>query len=500
MYSSHIFMLPFKFEIEGKLKAFQDELKEGGWKASRDKVEENEKLYYYNYVTNIIHSTKEDDEEQALYYYEYCLGADEKYNFYVQDKLYSLDLKKISLRVFALGVAILSFHIENHEFSKLDDINKINDYGKRIYPQFLPLEAAKGAFLASKFEVLGQEEDFEDFHIEERLPNFIKKLLPKEKSFKIDPIVDDRMFVVCWHKSEEMYVLKEFNEEHSKYGFEESAEWYRYLFCDGNYLTCQSKKLLKSSIEEHTYDRWIEYGSLYGMSRYSFVLLTAKNPPPYLQQHMETIYFQMMVILFMNKATVLKFSKEISDISDDISKIELDKNNEEIVARISKLYRCYIEFVNQYYFREVTAQMQGIEIYSQVGSIMDIDILVKNLGSEINELYQFASLVKEKESTQEMEKLTHVATYFLPATLVVGIFGMNTFPEHSIDSVGWLIASLVMAIVPIFFFQRYSTEFSKFIGKWNFLDKKGFKRIWNKIKIKPKVYGEKKSNGKEINE
>ena len=110
---------------------------------------------------------------------------------------------------------------------------------------------------------------------------------------------------------------------------------------------------------------------------------------------------------------------------------------------------------------------EGIELYYQAKEIMDIDVSVKNLGSEINELYQFAALVKEKESSHEMGKLTQVATYFLPATLVVGIFGMNTFPKESIESIPWLIFSLILVFLPIFFFQRYTIEFSKFLDKWN---------------------------------
>jgi hypothetical protein len=462
-------MLPFKFEIEGKLEAFQKELQKIGWKASQNKIEKNEKLYYYNYVTDIIHSSKKEEEEQALYYYEYPLGVDEKYNFYVQDTLYSLDLKKVSLRVFALGVAILSFHIENHQYDSLQEINIINDFGKRIYPQFEPIKEAKKAFLASKFEVLGEVETFGNFDIENRMPNFIRKVLPKDEKFEIDPIVDDRMFVICWHENDEMERLQKYHEPLQRYEYETNGEWYKYVFCDGQYLTCQSKKLLESLIENHTYDRWVEFGSLYGLSCYSFMLMTTKNPPPYLPRHMETIYFQMMVIVFMNKATVLKFAKEIADISNEISNIESSEDNEQVVTRISKLYQRYIEFVNRYYFREITAQKQGIELYTQMKTIMDIDVAVKNLGAEINELYQFAALVKEKESTQEMAKLTEVATYFLPATLVVGIFGMNTFSKESIniESMPWLLSSLALVILSIFFFQRYSEGFSNFIDKWN---------------------------------
>jgi len=467
MYSSHIFMLPFKFEIEGKLKEFQDELKESGWKHSIDGIEENEKIYYYDYVSDIIHGTQNESEKQPLYYYEYPLKSNEKYSFYVSEKLYDLDLTQVSLRIFALGVGVLSFHIKNDKFESIDDINKINDYGKRIYPQFLPLLAAKDTFLASSFEVLEEQEDFETFKSDDRMPSFIKKLLPKDKMFKIVPVVDDRMFVMSWHQNEKMDELKKYNEEKELYAYETSGEWYKYLFCDGQYLTCQSKKLLKELIAKHSYDRWIDYGTLYGISRYSFMLLTTKNPPFYLREHIESIYFQMMIILFMNKALILKFSKEIADISNEISNIETDENNEEIVSRISRLYQRYIEFVNRYYFRDITAQKQGIELYYQAKEIMDIDVSVKNLGSEINELYQFAALVKEKESSHEMGKLTQVATYFLPATLVVGIFGMNTFPKESIESIPWLIFSLILVFLPIFFFQRYTIEFSKFLDKWN---------------------------------
>jgi Mg2+ and Co2+ transporter CorA len=93
------------------------------------------------------------------------------------------------------------------------------------------------------------------------------------------------------------------------------------------------------------------------------------------------------------------------------------------------LYKAYIRFVNQIYFREVSAQEQGIELYNLLQEKMKIAEQVKDLDNEISELHQYADLVERKEQDRRITIITVLGAIFLPATFLVGVFGINTMPE-----------------------------------------------------------------------
>lgn len=114
-------------------------------------------------------------------------------------------------------------------------------------------------------------------------------------------------------------------------------------------------------MEEHTYYRWQQWSSLYGISKYSLVYLTNNEVPDYLIEYFQTIYARMAELVLVQRASMLRFSGEITKVS------QLSNQDVEAVSkRVSSLYKEYIRFVNQIYFREITAQDQGIEMYNKL--------------------------------------------------------------------------------------------------------------------------------------
>ncbi|MEA2092209.1 MAG: CorA family divalent cation transporter, partial [Campylobacterota bacterium] len=211
------------------------------------------------------------------------------------------------------------------------------------------------------------------------------------------------------------------------------------VFIDGKDLTVQDKNMQKVLIDKATYRRWGGYGTFYGITRYSFVCLSQNNdftkgvlPLP----HIKTMYFQMITLLLTQRASILRFSDEITAISD-----VQNREDNPSVEHISILYKNYLRFVNKLYFKEITAQDQGIELYEMAQGIMNIKRDIEDLRQEIGTLNGYAFLEQEREEKEEMNKITKLATIFLPATLIAGIFGMNIFPENFIDNIGgWILA------------------------------------------------------------
>ncbi len=107
----------------------------------------------------------------------------------------------------------------------------------------------------------------------------------------------------------------------------------------------------------------------------------------------------------LQRATIVVFSGEVARISDklsnDFSKLYNEKTN------ISRLYLWYIKFVNRIYFREVTPQEQGIELYTKLQDQMRIGRDVEDLGKELGELNEFVETIQQGQ-------LTLIAGRFVP--------------------------------------------------------------------------------------
>lgn len=152
-HSYHIFLFPFRwdyFEDANKeysfaertnLENFRNLLKDENWEKNKkyelEKSQDyNEYTYFYPFVRKAVFDT--DEKNKILNHYSYNLNGDEKYIIKIKDgNIYELDLENIYLHVYSTGVALLSYHLQNFKYKHLDDILKINDFGKRIYPQFL---------------------------------------------------------------------------------------------------------------------------------------------------------------------------------------------------------------------------------------------------------------------------------------------------------------------------------------------------------------------------
>jgi hypothetical protein len=415
--------------------------------------EYNEYVYFYPYIQDILYNK----EENISTYYNYKQKG--TYIIELLEKKYQLDIESINLRVFKNNIAILSFKLKNDKYNNPNDILEINEYGRRIYPQFLPLEETQKSFLAKSITlkltnstVTENFESFKNFTNKNKsyIPKFITHLL--QNSINIDEIksiLDDRMFVISQYNNDDLTSKLQQYDENSGYKYEDYDFWYRYIFVDGGDKTCQSRYMTKQLIKESTYDRWVDWGTLFGISRYSFVSLTGSwYGKEILLPHMQTIYFQMFSLLLAYRATILYFADNIQDITS--------KEDKELLKESQKIYKKYLDFINKLYFKEVTAQDQGIELYNKALKIMNIDRYLKDLDHEITELHRYVEMIENKNETKQMNKLTILGTYLLPPTVVAGVFGMNIFSAKNtfaVDNwISWIIAIIATILIYIFIF------------------------------------------------
>lgn len=452
-YSYHIFYFPFKWKLNnGKELLFSEQtdlskiniLRDSLWirqqipgNYAELKSLYNEKNYYYKFVHNILYDEPGGNSSCMIYHFERDEPRQSDNVRYIikvngMEKPYSLHVDAININLYATGIGFMSFYLRNSDRcqSSPDDILRINQYGRRIMPPFFDdiqhrFELSEYIKIEGLWTAKEYKDDFKSYTVDDswKPASFINELITElADNIMFEPVVDDRMFVASWYKNDKL--AEEFTENHDAYidtANSFSSFWYKYVFADVSSESCQNDDMKKELLATHTYTRWQKYSSLYGLTRYSFVLLTSNGVPDHLLECFQTVYARMVELVLVQRASLLRFSDEVTRVSN-LSNQEVGIISE----RISSLYKEYIRFINIVYFRDVTAQDQGIELYHKLHSFLNMDECIRDLDNEIEELHQYVSLKEDRSRNQKATRLNDIATFFLPVSVITGFWGMNS--------------------------------------------------------------------------
>ena len=450
VYSYHTFMFPFRWTSD------DIELEKEGWRYRKFDITKsceayNEYYYFHEFVQRALYNDSDHvDNNDPSAYYEKSEYEKQLFEFTIKNRTdpFRLIIDGVSLRTFETGVAILSINLKNIEHKSFDDVLVINDFGRRLYPQFLAkptngnyADEAQNVFypLTVKFGSMPKENLAITVINKINLPEYITNLIsPENKSLDIKPLLDDRMFVIS-------HIMDNDVSENMKTSYKDNPQWYKYVFADSYSLSCENKGMRKSLIEQSTYDRWSDSGTLYGITRYSFVCLSNNSDFSHnvINQHIKRHYFQMMSLVLAVRASIIRFSYKVTEISSIADDTNLSKE-------VSDFYQEYIQFVNRIYFREISPQEQGIELYTKALDIMQIEKNIKDLDEEIAELFHYADMKEQSLINARVAKLTQYGIPLMIMSLVAGIFGMNTVPFDSSNlwvSLGSIAFTILLGII-----------------------------------------------------
>ncbi len=504
IYSYHTFMFPFRWDkiLKGDTKQLEEldesdianrinidkdmnsRLEKAGWVYNAFPFEENtskttnldynEYVYFHEFVRDAVYNiNREFKENQTVYFYEkeYKDGA---VSFKILDgQEFNLKLDGLSLRFYDTGVAILSFDIKNTIYENLEDVLKINDYFRRVYPLFLGknipyTQDIKKAFLPDwiKIDIPNKptiKEDFDVYNNEILNKISLSKIImdtlgdyfvenneDNKNKILVRPIIDDRMFVLSWFGNDDFITdLSTWDEYKEIYDYETNNNWNRYISTASKEKSMSNKNLQKTYIKDITYAKRVDSKVLFGITRHSFVCLS-KLSNSFSLEHTKTMYYQMFHLLLAQRASILRFSDEVSTLSNFRG-----KNNKKLSLRTQSLYKHYIKFVNKLYFREVTAQSQGIEIYNQAQKSFNIPVEINNLDSEIEELHTYINIIEDKESKAVLDNIQYIGGILLVVSVITSFFGMNVGAESNFSS--GVVYSVVLGsfvISSLFIFKR----------------------------------------------
>lgn len=447
-------MFPFRLETEYTLDKLKEKIKGDGWDykpfgfkfGDADAVAKyNEFTYFHEYARRAIFNKGDNNNDYISLYFERAIPINATFDLYIKGgKTYTLTISHISLRLFDTNVGILTIELLNYDYPSSEDVLLINDFGSRIYPQFIGeergIEETKSAFLPDKVVLhFGEkkiEEDFKEenfLKMEVNVANYINYLLGKtlKTETEIIPIIDDRMFTLCWYGNDELsksLCSKKGNE----YEYESSDFWYSLIYVDGRKGGgIANKEMQKELVKTATYSRWAETEKkmshiLFGISRYSLVCLTESSGFGYtiIRNHMQRMYYQMAVTLLAQRASILRFS-------DDISKItSRTKVTEDIVEQVKDLYSSFIRFTNRLSFTEISPQEQGIEMYNIAVKNMGLREQLNELRYQIERLYEFVDMLHEKTISKGLRLIQVISFLFIAPTLAETLINMGVFSEN----------------------------------------------------------------------
>lgn len=442
IYSYHNFMFPFQWRIRDyDDRVFSEQISlnnityvtGSNWVRNPGPADDseadslyNERNYFYEFVHDALYDNGSDNSLIRHFERSETKHGKVKYVVNCGKKVFELRVGAINLNLYSTGVGVLSFYLYNESFPEPSDVLEINQAGRRVFPPFIGSVKYRG-IIAHSIEIkglngleTGYKEDFNRYTNKtpaNYLASFIVDMIHEvAENIDLKPVIDDRMFVQCWYKNDE-WVQKFSGDKYEE--FLEDKHWYEFIFIDDfNDTTCQNDIMRKRLIKIATYERWQRSGSLYGISRYSMVFLTNNGCPPFLLGNFETMYARMAELILVQKASVLRFSAEVTNLSN----MEVKRT---FSGKVSSLYKEYIRFVNQIHFREISAQDQGIEMYQILYEAMNLEKHVEKLDAEIGELYNYVVLKEDHKSNSTMSLLTWIATISVPMTVMAGIFGMN---------------------------------------------------------------------------
>lgn len=533
VFSYHTFVFPFYITNSESISKWKDELesaksfwKRDSWSetmtsddmALRDVIE---KYALYQYLTDVgrkaILDYKEDDsnknerEENAIIS-SWKLRDDyvrntATYEISKGDTCYKLIFNSIRLNIYNTQIALLIMETQNCYYPAILDIEKINEYGRRIFEPFLPEDGKKCYLCADKLKIhipklmndRSTEQSSENivsaikmedsirvrfekgmvvFENKEKSPirsvpvrgmaDFIKEILDwglyeaeivygqgktlgKKYQIEIKPAIDDRMFVECLVLNGDLISeVQRYDVDEYAYLKDSAVSDKLYaLFCiDIGDATCQSKTMRKALLNEFVNSRWIDYGTIQGVTHHSLMCLTSETAPdaavinPFLN-----MYEELANLALAQRASLLRFEEDLRKLSLGFENGNNTKMDAEKVSELIVFQEKYAAFQAQLLVDEVTVQEQGVELYEMLQNELQIKRNKEEIADKISNLCEIAD-------THQGNIFNMFAFWFGLASIVISGLGVGS--DVGIINILLVIITVLCIIMPFAWKEKRS--------------------------------------------
>ncbi|NQN49542.1 hypothetical protein HPA16_04130 [Streptococcus suis] len=400
------------------------------------------------------------------YYQVHCYRKEEDSSVAENDthiQSYQLDINYILMRLIQddakddtdsripARTGFLIIAADNYYYEDLESIRAINQYGRRIYDPFLtpvlyvrespyditlsdqsltevtsPIAEPRDDFSVGKVKVKSAIKDLFHSFFGQNILLFPQGFREKndKQLLEINRILDDRMFVLSDYQLEKsdfdelsLAIRETSDPQFQKFCqasdgdgqlelvYNQQKRLYSYIYIDNGDSTCQSARAIVPLLQRSIYDRWLDYGTIYGVTQHSMIMLTTKGVPDFLLTYFYTEYLEMILFVLTQRVRILSFSSDAG---------ERAKNSENTDA-ILQLQKRYVIFKNQFLLPELSSQEQAMELYQMIQENFFILSQKEILDDQITSLYEISqaeSAVEEKKRDEKLNMIVLALTIF----------------------------------------------------------------------------------------
>ena len=506
VYSYHTFILPFVCEGKRDIYELFDNQAEGNiWENTDEKVELNslrtvsyedidEKKGYYDAYKffneagrNLVFSDEKvnnvrnyEIKKEVLNGVHYVIGT--------PSKEYSLPIKKISLKIYNTDINILVIECKNSDYRTIDDVKRINEYGRRLGLPFWPGPEKKYCKCADYLRITkldGSEplafdnflKDIEGQNISlAYISKIVRMLLDKngsgytfrgksaenEYEIQMRTLLEEKMFVasfVCDERvCKELY--SDFKKENDKFSASAKKNLLELMRVDlPGECSIGNEQELDLYIKEHVYMTSFSEDSKKLMMVTDQAYIKLAPDPGYEEGYFENAYVPLILIPIVQRNSIESFHLKIQELTELAQK----KINMLVIRRIMNVQQKYVMFRNQFLPGIVTAQKEGKYLYSKLQMELCVSDENKVLEGQVGKLFEQASINQSYAFskwglTLSLTSLTLSAASFINTAHNISKIG---FSEYNGIWVILITLSVVLTIVSVIIFGFFNSRRKK---------------------------------------
>lgn len=222
---------------------------------------------------------------------------------------------------------------------------------------------------------------------------------------------------------------------------------------------------------KHCYDWFHTSGTRFMVSGPAFVAIGAGEFfDTHIITHTRRHYFQMALLLHIEMATLLTFSRALSRAAEaQAAPAAALARTLEPAAR--RLQEEFLQFVHRFRFTGVSHQMQGQVLFAQWRGLLGLQPLFTDLQTELRASVDFLHSEWERREARAAEQLTGLAAVGVVAGLPMAFLGMNVLDWTAADvwptwlKTGWLPPQVPATLMVFSLFLIAGGWLMRFIGR-----------------------------------
>ncbi len=179
------------------------------------------------------------------------------------------------------------------------------------------------------------------------------------------------------------------------------------------------ESFMNKHMRNHLYERWQHCGTLHGFCRYSDATKIF-GKFSLVMNNFCTVYYIMSIIALYYRCVLI----DLPDLSSRATK-KLIKDWTDEKGNVKELRKDFLNFSNVWYFRELTNQDQGIEMFDMHRKAYELDGLYNGVKEEIEKLDNFIEIEQSKSETKAINRLTYLGIPLAAMAFLTGFYGMN---------------------------------------------------------------------------